>query len=442
MSTTLSLHPRRERNANGKYNYYLELDGHGSRPIIRRVGRAAYDLVKRNRSPSFRRQVIQNLIQNPDSVRAGAKKLRNRGVNNFSAGRLPVFDPLNEYESPSPLAPRGTLTRYLQQAVALDRQRRRALRSRCMIPQYEVRHLLNALDVTIPDEVSDASDGSVSSARDEVICIRLAEALIVSTLPTSLSSREQAEKLRMMRPVRMLGSGISGFAFQLADKSVIKVVSFREIQIGGNIQPITKQEFLHEIRMLKFAHKALAKTRTRVPQYVSHRIIRVGSDRQNRRAATIGVLHMKAVSGVPFNEATFMPLTRRAKLLGRALANIHNAGLVHGDSHVGNFLVDRRGTVAAIDWGRSFTLSWFQKNNKMPLYHELVSQDLATVASRISDDLRIQTIVLDTYQAHCKNCVPPTTFNSVKRNPQQYYDARMYRIFAAMDSMKRQEQSS
>ena len=447
MSETLSLHARRARRADGKYYYHLELDGHGSRPIIRRVGRAAYDLVKRNRSPSFRRQVIQNLIQNPDSVRAGAKKLRNRGVNNFSAGRLPVFDPLNEYESPSPLAPRGTLTRYLQQAVALDREHRRALKMKCTIPLRNVKILLRELGIRVPGNTSSASSASCqsrsgSSSLINDVCHRLAEALIVSTLPTSLSPREQAERLRMMRPVRILGSGIAGFAFQLADKSVIKVVSFKDVRLTNHMRPVTKQEFLHEVRMLKFAHKALAKTRTRVPQYLSHRIIKVNNGRRGRQPADIGVIHMKAASGVPIPEATFMPVTRRAKLLGLALANIHNAGLVHGDSHVGNFLVDKRGSLTAIDWGRAFTLSWFQKNDKMPLYYDLVHRDVAFTAYAIGRSRRNHKIIIDTYRAHCKNCIPDNVLARIEQNPERFFGNAVDRIFAAMDSMNRQERSS
>lgn len=77
----------------------------------------------------------------------------------------------------------------------------------------------------------------------------------------------------------------------------------------------------------------------------------------------------------------------------------------------------------------------------MDLYHQLVARDLAFTAYRISNDQRIQKIVIDTYKAICKNCISPATLASVERNPRHYYGARLNRIFEALDSMQRHEQS-
>lgn len=427
------------RTVDKKKYYYLTLDQPGSQQVRRQVSKAAYYMVKKNQDPAFRQRVIDYLLQYPRSVRVQNKNLQKRGVNAFSAGKLPVLDPLRQAMSTGRRAPAGTLKRYLQEVVQLERQREKAVQMECAIPVDKVRNLLNALNVPVPPQPRRrrrSSCRALPSALQDA-CHLLARALFVSTLPSRLPIAEREEALRVMRPVRILGSGVAGFAFQLADRSVIKVVTFVNRRITGRIDPITKQEFLHEIRMLKHAKTMLSKTKTHVPEYLSHRVLSVRGTQRGRSTPDMGVLHMRAAPGVVLGDANFFSTSRQARIMGTALANIHNAGLIHGDLHRGNIMVDRRGFVTVIDWGRANTLAWYEKHDNMALYQKLLARDLAFSASRFRNKT-MAALVIQSYLQKCKRCIPDQMLTAVAKNPRRYYEDRFELLHDYMQVIQRE----
>lgn len=166
-----------------------------------------------------------------------------------------------------------------------------------------------------------------------------------------------------LRPVRKLGAGISGVTFLMTDGSVVKLIAIGKTHDTGAAltpggEPIPEAEFRHEVECTYRAaslFNRIAPHVFRVPQVYEANIVRTPED-----GRTYGIIHMELISGRPIVDvlkdarAGAHARTRAAERWGRALGEIHRAGVAHGDYHGHNAMVeDGTGAVIILDWARA-----------------------------------------------------------------------------------------
>ena len=178
-------------------------------------------------------------------------------------------------------------------------------------------------------------------------------------------------------PVRVAGSGVAKLAFHMSDGTILAVTDVTPrrgrgaadrggVAKGGSAIP--RAEFEHEIRAMRAAarHKF---TSFDVPRVLRAVVLR------GAHGSRIGVMQQTTARGETVDgylARASVPASVRvdaARMHGRALAEIHRAGWIHGDLHTQNVFVEpRRGgsrskrprsasrhRITVIDWGRANT---------------------------------------------------------------------------------------
>lgn len=429
-----------KRNQNNRLLYYI-VDRKG---LKHRISKAAYVWVRANPNASQQKQLERLLEGRSVTVPRFSRFVSSKRVprthalrfpHRLSAGSLPsMYKKATTPKNTRALTrARPTIADFFKNVLQKVPVCKTSLP--CSIPTERVRHLLHVLGIEHLNRRSRRLQKGRLPSDLSKTCTQLAVALGVASLPTRLHGKHKENAIAFMRPVRILGSGVAGFVFQLADGSVIKLAAIRNRPIAPRVDPIHPSEFLHEVRMMRHAHRVLAKSKINVPRYRAHRVL--GS---HRLGPDVGVIHMDAAPGEVFRKATFIKASKRAEKFATALASIHNAGMIHGDLHTGNAMIDRRGRVTILDWSRGQTVSWFRKRKLLPMYRELLARDVAFSAQSITSfrDPSIVQVFFDTYLKKCPSCIPPGTMHKIMADPYGYYKPRSMDIFDMLEIVEKE----
>lgn len=423
------------RNRGNRSMYYI-VDPQGHR---HRIARTVYTWIKHHPPATPAKQMSRVLkgqsVTLPRTTRVKSLKYKagtrtRRFPHRVSAGPLPALQGRTKSSTPRlESRQRITLAQFFKHVLPIVPRCNAKLS--CSIPTSRVKVLLKVLRVPIPHGPKGrASVKGVLPPHLEQPCTQLALALGVASLPTRRVGKHKYNAIRFMRPVRVLGSGVAGIVFELADRSVLKLAAIRNRPIAPRIDPIHPSEFLHEVRMMRHAARVLAKTRTHVPHYRAHRVIGA-----HRSGPDVGVIHMDTAPGKVLRAATYFTEKKRAEKLAVALADIHNAGMIHGDLHTGNAMLDRRGRMTILDWSRAQTVSWFRKRKLLPMYRQLLARDIAFAAQSAASprDASVVQAFFRSYLKQCRSCVPQSTMHEIMLDPYGYYKPRAYDIFSMLD---------